>query len=592
MNHSKTRLKKRLIIAFSLCFLLTGCQSTVPSSPSYPKTNETFDQFLTDSFQELVTSDTLTLHYTIKDRSNYPIDEIDQIKQPTFGTVQPSSLNDLITKQKEKQQQLLSFSKEELSLKQQQDYDIFAYYLEEELNGMPYFYYQTIFSPVTGIQAQLPVLLSEYRLENRTDIEEYLALLLDLNRYFTDLFAIEQQKAAMGLGMQDFALDDVIEQCLSYLLSNETNCLLTSFEYRLNALVSKQIITKREQQLYELENKQIVSSHIIPAYKQLIEHLTSLKGTATITGGICNLKNGNDYYEYLVSTSTSSTLQPQEMKKQIIKRLNDNQNRLIQLLQQQPNILQEYETASIPITDPNDILSTLQANIQKDFPKSTHTSYELKTVDPSLSEYLSPAFYLTPPIDDSFSNIIYLNTLSSSYEQHTLYPTLAHEGYPGHLYQNTYFYATNPNPIRSLLNFNGYSEGWATYVEYHCYENIDYGMHSSAIATLEQYQMDLSLGISSLVDIGVNYDGWTLLDCATFLKEYGISDEETIYSLYVSVIEEPANYLKYYIGFLQFESLREQQEQKKTFRTIDFHKTILDLGPAPFSIVQFALNNN
>ena len=46
-----------------------------------------------------------------------------------------------------------------------------------------------------------------------------------------------------------------------------------------------------------------------------------------------------------------------------------------------------------------------------------------------------------------------------------LFTTLAHEGYPGHLYQTTYYANTNPDPLRNLLNFSGYVEGWATYAE-------------------------------------------------------------------------------------------------------------------------------
>ena len=47
----------------------------------------------------------------------------------------------------------------------------------------------------------------------------------------------------------------------------------------------------------------------------------------------------------------------------------------------------------------------------------------------------------------------------------TLFTTLAHEGYPGHLYQTIFYESTDPDPVRSIFNFGGYVEGWATYAE-------------------------------------------------------------------------------------------------------------------------------
>lgn len=542
-----------------------------------------------DVFQKLVASDSISLHYTVKDPSHYEL----EIPSPTFGSYSEVSFQETTKKLTNIQKQLLTFSTDTLSKQQHQDYDILSYYIEQSLEGTPYLYYESVLSPVIGLQAQLPILLSEYRLETKEDIEQYLALLSDLDRYLQEIIAFETIKSEKGLGMQDFTIEDVQEQCIAYLSATSSNCLITSFETRLDSLVSNGIITPEEQEVYCTQNINKVLKEVLPAYESLVSSLDDLKGKATIEGGLVHLKNGADYYQYLVQSVTGSEDSPEQIKEQIQKQITKNRSVLISLLNENPNLLEEYENASYSLSDPNEMLSTLQQEMTKDFPKAPTTSYELKTVDASLSEHLSPAFYLTPPIDDVFSNVIYINSLSTSYQSDTLYPTLAHEGYPGHLYQNTYFYATNPSPIRALLNFEGYSEGWATYVEYHCYENIDYGTNSPSIAKLHQYEMDLSLGLCSLVDIGVNYDGWNLEQCASFLSENGISDFKTATSIYHSVIEEPANYLKYYASFLQFESLRANAIDllQENFDPISFHKVILDLGPSPFSILKDTINN-
>lgn len=71
---------------------------------------------------------------------------------------------------------------------------------------------------------------------------------------------------------------------------------------------------------------------------------------------------------------------------------------------------------------------------------------------------------MVPAIDNTKENVIYINQ-GHIPDDLDFYTTLAHEGYPGHLYQTTYFASTNPAPLRSLLNFGGYTEGWATYSE-------------------------------------------------------------------------------------------------------------------------------
>lgn len=597
--------KKRLLSIFLFISIIfssfTGCKqqkatddyshSTNDSSTSSnTKTkNVAFEQFLTETFQDMVSTDSLSLHYSVKDPSSFGIAPI----APTFGefTKKENQWNEKHLKSLQKQ--LHSFSKKSLSPSQQQDYAILDSALTSSITDTKYYHYSTVLSPVIGLQAQLPVLLAEYRFDTKKDVEDYLLLLADLPRYFGQIIEFEQEKVKKGYGMQDFALSDIMTQCNDFLedIESEDHFLISSFESRLANLEETKKLSKEEQADFQSTNQYLVKNDIKNAYQSLLDALSSFEGKATIEGGLSQLPKGKEYYQFLVSSTTGTDLSINEIKKQIEAQLKKGQLDTLVILKKYPDIFDEYSSASCPITEPDEILSTLKSQITKDFPKAPPTICELKTVDQTLSEHLSPAFYFIPPVDSITSNVIYINSLSSSYDKETLYPTLAHEGYPGHLYQNTYFYSTNPNPIRSILNFGGYSEGWATYVEYHSYETIDYGEHSKEIATLNQYEMDLSLGLCAIIDLCVNGEGWTLDDCQQFLKEHGINDSRTALSIYHSVIEEPANYLQYYVGFLQFEQLRETTKELlgETFDPISFHKTILDLGPSPFSVVKQAL---
>ena len=241
-----------------------------------------------------------------------------------------------------------------------------------------------------------------------------------------------------------------------------------------------------------------------------------------------------------------------------------------------------FKTQGAILKDPNPaaILTTLESKLGKDFPEPPQVNTQIKYVQKSMEEYLSPAFYMIPAIDNTENNVIYINQ-GHLPDDLSLFTTLAHEGYPGHLYQTTYFASQNPDPIRTLLNYGGYTEGWATYSEMLSYY---YAPISKAQATLLQKNSSVILGLYALADMGIHYDGWTLTDTVSFFRSYGITDSNTIEDIFHLIIADPGNYLKYYIGYVEFLELKKEAIEKwgSEFTQERFHKAVLDIGPASF----------
>ena len=167
----------------------------------------------------------------------------------------------------------------------------------------------------------------------------------------------------------------------------------------------------------------------------------------------------------------------------------------------------------------------------------------------------------------------------------TLFTTLAHEGFPGHLYQTVYYAGTNPDPIRSMFGFGGYVEGWATYAEMCSYYLAPLTKEQ---ATILQKNGSIILGLYTLADIGIHYEGWSRMDAAGFFSNYGIKDIEVVNRIYDLIIGSPGNYLKYYIGYLEFLELKKEYaaEEGSHFSQKEFHEKVLDVGPAPFELVK------
>ena len=81
-----------------------------------------------------------------------------------------------------------------------------------------------------------------------------------------------------------------------------------------------------------------------------------------------------------------------------------------------------------------------------------------------------------------------------------------------------------------------------------------------------------------------NYDENALAD---YLKTYGI-DKSATKQLYQYVIENPATYLSYSIGYYELNKLEKEMAASlgKSFKISDFHEAVLNVGSCNFSILR------
>ena len=569
----KLYLKKSLIfLPFILIFLLAlGAFFRL----SIHFTASAFHQLTKHIFQNEVTSSTLTLHYTLTDPESYGITQLPVRYEPSEDT------KDLTGQY---QKLLANLDPARLSRSDQITYDVLLLLLQQSQTATQFKGYPEPLGATIGIQAQLPVLLCEYRFDSISDIRTYLELLATIDQYFSSLLAYERQKAASGLFMPSSCVDGIIQQCKTFSEGDlSDHLLITVFQQKIAGMTE---LSSEEKQNFLKENRQIVQQHVLPAYQLLIQGLTDLKKSCQNEMGLAYLPKGRSYYEYLVQSSTGSALSVPSIQNRIQTQLLEDAAACRQILQQYPS------AASLSVDflpdNPADMLLDLQQKMSGDFPSVPATDYQLKYVDDSLAPYLSPAFYLTAPVDNPDQNIIYLNP-SSGYSGLDLYTTLAHEGFPGHLYQNRYS-ADSLSPLRSIWGFGGYTEGWATYVEMISYDYAAMGRskEEAAAISLAQKQRSMMLGLSSLIDIFVHYHGFTRDEIRTFLHNLGISGTTAADSIYDAVLESPANYLKYCLGYLSFLDLRSwcQENWPAQFELSAFHQYILEIGPCPFPVLE------
>lgn len=540
------------------------------------ETQESFDKFVNRLFVEDVQSDSITLNYTLSKPENYGITDF----TPTLGDASVKKAKEDLVVAENTYKALSDFSRSALTEDQQLLYDILLDYYTMTGDEEKFLLYGEPLGNTTGIQGQLPVLLAEYNFYDKDDISDYIKVLLCVEDYFSQIAEYEKEKSKAGLFMSDTTADNIISQCKDFIKNPENNYLIDIFNERIDDYDG---LTKDEKTKFKKENKDAILNHVIPAYEMLIKELKKLKGTGKNDGGVCNFPDGQKYYEQLAQSITGSDMSITGMKTALKKTMMNASLKMDSIYRNDDGIYDDFTNMKFPMTKPEKILTYLQDAVKKDFPELQPVNCTIKYVHKSLEDHLSPAFYLTPAIDNYSENSVYINGGKDN-DLTQIFPTVAHESYPGHLLQNVYFNQQNPEPVRSLMNYGGYSEGWATYCEMYSYDIS--GLDENVAEFAKQYSI-LTLCLYAQMDIGVNYDGWDLEELKSFLSDYGITDEEAAKSVYDLVIDDPANYLQYVIGYIEFAQLRSTAENTlgDKFNLKEFHTFLLDIGPAPFYLI-------
>ena len=567
---------------------------------TYQQDDKRFTSLTARLFEEDMKANTLSLHYTLANPADFGITD--------YKAVLPCyTAQGALGSQAELENTLASLRRLNPAKLSSQDaclWRLLTRSLENALalDGFPY--YSEPLSPGSGAQAQLPILLAEYTFRTRQDVEDYLALLDQTDEYFASLLLYEQEKAAAGLSMPAAFLKEVREQCDSIVtleaLEAGTHFLQITFQERLESLSGSSLITAQEAAAYLAQNERLLKTVLLPAYMGLGDGLLLLEDESILPAGLAALPEGKAYYEQLLISQTGSYRPVEEILQMLTEQFSQEYEEVRKILDQHPEALEHYgalETA-FPYTSASQMLLDLRERMQADFPAipGGPTDVAVKAVSDSLESYCAPAFYLTAPLDDTVSNTIYINRQKTP-DGLDLYTTLAHEGYPGHLYQTVYHnrsaLAAGERPARELLWYGGYPEGWALYVEFLSFGYAaqllqEDGQDMAALcAQLEAHNRSLQLCLYSLIDIMIHHEGASYSQIAKMLESFGITDTAAARSVYNYIVQEPCNYLKYYLGYLEILSLKEEAGKLwgEEYTEYRFHSFFLDCGPCDFTTV-------
>jgi len=556
-----------------------------PENEKQKAARAAFDAFLQENFVEYANaSGILNVHFLLRRPEDYGVTNV----KPTIGSlVQTSISGDAF---EEALKELSAFSYEDLTHKQQLAYDILNYYMQAQADMVPFMYYAEPLSTSGGLHSTIPIYLAEYTFTRAQDVEDYLALMHSLPDTTDELIAYEQKRVELGIFMSKDALDTVIKQAREIISDTPEDIFLN--ETFANLLKNAGCFSESEIADYTARHKKELENSFYPAYDRLISALDGMRSSCKDIGGAVNLPNGEAYVNALCRSYLLTDRSLADIKTSLEASNSLLRSKMQTLATLDPKAATAASSFKQPSKDPAGILNHLMTYYADRFPSLGDCDYTVNYVPKGLEKSVSPAFYLLPPLDDYKNNSIYIN--NDSINNNGLFTTLAHEGYPGHMLQSTYYNSTEPYPLLSFLTFLPYVEGWASYVERLSFEAID-GIESSTAKMLSINSL-LSLNSLALIDIGLNYEGWTFNEYANYMTiNFNISptsDPELLQEFYLNMTSSPLNYLPYALGYMEVERLLDQQETAlgEDFDLYQFHDAFLHIGPAPFSIVEKYLN--
>ncbi len=556
--------------------------------------NKEFEEYLTDMFEESVMEDTFSYNYTILDGAHYGLAAPNPA---TYGDADMSeeAIEKEIKETKDDYDELMKFEGQPMTEEEyftwlclKSDFELSMYQ-----NDNIYFYEP--FSPMRGIQENIGTNFTEYRFDDKQDVEDYILLMKELPGYVEKVVEYENIRVEKGYAMQDMSCDEVIEQCDNILKNPEESFLILEFNNKIDEL---DFLTDAEKEDYKAQDKEAVLNGMIPAMKMIRDCVSAMKGKATVSGGICQYEGGKEYYEnYIVPYFAGTRMSVDEMIKLMDEWAEADVNVMTEVYMSSPEAYNYFATNLDKLFEEADSrevsenIDILMKDCMDEYPEIGTIPYRTDYLSDVMSDVQENtlAYYVSPAIDDEEHNIIKVN----GNNKEDLWVTLAHEGCPGHMYQNAYFQSTNPNPIRATADYLGYQEGWAVYTSYRMMDYYDFKdtEDDSAVARLCRVNKELGYMLYGRIDLGVNYEGWTKEDIASYMSEMGYNGEYAE-ELMNTVIGDPGVYLSYSFSQLMMERMRKKVENAmgEEFDPVEYHKVILEAGPCMFEDLEFKLD--
>ncbi|MBO4242673.1 MAG: DUF885 family protein [Clostridiales bacterium] len=503
--------------------------------------------------------------------------------EPSWGEISYDSTEDLefIDEELEK---LYSIDYENLDDQDRIFYDRVTSDFELSKYMMSYtafMYYEPVFNPLTGPQNDVLFLLTVLDFDTVEDAENYIELLRDIDRYYDELCEFEERRAVYGFASSPEVYEATAET-FDDLVDMAPDCFLyDTFEERLD-----NIDGLTDQQRTDLidEHTSVMQDVVFPEFQECADRMRALETFNGSDQGMSSYEGGEAYFTALFEDQTDSSVSIEES----ITRLDNYLDYISDTIDEIANSgdyswVNTYLYHSYSMGDTQANLDYLETAIADDFPSIPEHSYSLMEVPEAFQDSFSPAAYLAYHLENNDSNMILTNMASDDPD---LGITIAHEGYPGHMFQSLYHRSICEHPYMYIFAPIAFEEGWATYIENYAYKYFDEPNDGRDFIMIEN---ELNVVIMARCDIGINYENWTIDDVADLYSDIYDADvtADDVQDLYNLLVSDPCYAIKYGCGFINTGYTMEQIRSEFPDATdLEIFTAYLNAQPGTFENIE------
>lgn len=564
--------------------------------------DEEFEEWTDVLLGLLFEGDQLSINFFFNNPETYGIPHYEaELSRAYFGDYDESMQDvfDLLV-------EMEAFDYDNFSFEEKDTYDIIYNYFDQLTEKTENMSYMTngYLGSYLGYQCNIPLELAEYKFRNVQDVEDWIAYCVDAEDAFHNYFEYCEKQIEKGYAMPDFVIDNVVSQCKEFVDESENHYLIGIFNDKVDEV---SFLTEDEKVAFKAQALAAIQGELTEAYRYIQDNLPTLKGKATVYGGLALYDGGKEYYVQMLRDETGyADLTAEAAIAYVDGKLKETYDSLIAIYDAVKKLKTTEQAQFQSGTDgypaysdlePVDLLASFKELASAFVPELAEMpNITVKLVPESLQESYSPASYYISPMDETNKETIYLNPKYLD-DKNYIYTTLAHEGYPGHLYQNVYTKSLDINNVRRVIRCSGYTEGWATYMELNSYEFVtNYTSQGQKYALKVNKLYDILNGLISVrLDLGIHYEGWTAQQTANHTNEIlgydpgeGPYNIETVKGLYEQLIEIPTNSVKYFYSYCKLDDMRTNAKNAlgALYNEVGFNTVLLNYGAMPLGMLE------
>jgi uncharacterized protein (DUF885 family) len=354
-------------------------------------------------------------------------------------------------------------------------------------------------------------------------------------------------------------------------------------------------ISASDKAMFQRKAAELITKKVIPEYQKFYDFFTQEYMTNCRTDvGISPLKDGEEYYQYLIEFYTTTSMSADEIhtlglnevsriRKEmevIIKDLNfkGDFKDFIKFLRTDPQFYTD-EPRDL-IEKASYIARKMAAQLPKWFSVLPRSTFDIK------SSPNGGAYYVASDGSGTTSGTYFLDTQDlKSQPLYTLEALTFHEAEPGHHMQSAIAQEVDMPEFRKTLYHAAFGEGWGLYSER---LGKEIGFYQDPYSDFGRLTYEAWRACRLVVDTGMHAKGWSRQQAIDYLAENTALSMADVTMQIDRYISWPAQALSYKIGEIKIRQLRAMAEEKlgEKFNIRRFHDQMLKNGSLPMALLE------